>query len=83
MGNLSVFGHNCIMQKGPFLLGTKSSPPSGGAQKQDTQPSQTCSEGYTLPATALQRGVSLYLRSINRLDPLSEPDPGTHMKPPK
>ena len=31
----------------------------------DTQPSQTCSEGYTFSATALYRGVSLYLGSIN------------------
>ena len=31
----------------------------------DTQPSQTCSEGYTVPATELYRGVSLYLGSIN------------------
>ena len=30
-----------------------------------TQPSQTCSEGYTFPATALYRGVSLYFGSIN------------------
>jgi len=36
----------------------------------DTQPSQTCSEGYTFSATALYRGVSLFLGSINytRLD---------------
>jgi len=31
----------------------------------DTQPSQACSEGYTFSATALYRGVSLFLRSIN------------------
>ena len=31
--------------------------------KKGTQPSQTCSEGYTFPATALYRGVSLYLGS--------------------
>ena len=31
----------------------------------DTQPSQTCSEGYTFSATALYRGVSLFLGSIN------------------
>ena len=31
----------------------------------DTQPSQTCSEGYTCSATALCRGVSLFLGSIN------------------
>ena len=30
-----------------------------------TQPSQTCSEGYTFPAAALYRGVSLFLGSIN------------------
>ena len=30
----------------------------------DTQPSQTCSEGYTFSATALYRGVSLFLGSI-------------------
>jgi len=36
----------------------------------DTQPSQTCSEGYTFSATALYWGVSLFLGSINwtRLD---------------
>jgi len=27
--------------------------------KKDTQPSQTCSEGYTFPATVLHRGVSV------------------------
>jgi len=31
----------------------------------DTQPSQTCSEGYTFSATALYRGVSLFLGNIN------------------
>jgi len=31
----------------------------------DTQPSQTCSEGYTFSATALYRGVSLFLGGIN------------------
>ena len=31
----------------------------------DTQPNQTCSEGYTFSATALYRGVSLFLGSIN------------------
>ena len=31
----------------------------------DTQPSQTCSEGYTFSATALYRGVSLFFGSIN------------------
>ena len=30
----------------------------------DTQPSQTCSEGYTFSATALYRGVPLFLGSI-------------------
>ena len=30
----------------------------------DTQLSQTCSEGYTFSATALYRGVSLFLGSI-------------------
>ena len=34
-------------------------------RKKDTQPSQTASEGYTFPVTALYRGVSLYLGSIN------------------
>ena len=31
----------------------------------DTQPSQTCSEGYTFSATALYWGVCLFLGSIN------------------
>jgi len=31
----------------------------------DTQPCQTCSEGYTISAIALHRGVSLFLGSIN------------------
>jgi len=31
----------------------------------DTQPSQTCSEGHTFPATVTYRGVSLYLGGIN------------------
>jgi len=31
----------------------------------DTQLSQTCSEGTTSSATALYRGVSLFLGSIN------------------
>jgi len=31
----------------------------------DTQPSQTCSESYTFSATALCKGVSLFLGSIN------------------
>jgi len=31
----------------------------------DTQPSQTCSEGYTFSATVLYRGVSLFLGSTN------------------
>jgi len=31
----------------------------------DTQPSQTCSEGYTFSATTMYRDVSLYLGSIN------------------
>ena len=29
--------------------------------KKDTKPSQTCSEGYTFSATALYRGISLFL----------------------
>ena len=33
--------------------------------KKDTQPSQTCSEGYTFSVAALYRGVSLLLGSIN------------------
>jgi len=31
----------------------------------DTQPSQTCSEGYTFSATALYWGASLFLGSNN------------------
>ena len=34
-------------------------------RNKDTQPSQTCSEGYTFSATVLYRGVSLFLGSIN------------------
>ena len=33
--------------------------------KKDTQPSQTCSEGDTLPASVFYRGVYLYLESIH------------------
>ena len=33
-------------------------------RNKDTQPSQTCSEGYTFSATALYRGVSLFLGGI-------------------
>jgi len=37
--------------------------------KKGTQPSQTCSEGYTSPASALCRGVSLHIWGVlNRLD---------------
>ena len=32
--------------------------------QKDTQPIQTCSEGFPFPAPALYRGVSLYLGSI-------------------
>ena len=32
--------------------------------KKDIQPSQICSEGYTFFATALYRGVSLFLGSF-------------------
>jgi len=32
----------------------------------DTQPSQTCSEGYTISATVFYRGVSLFLGGINK-----------------
>ena len=44
--------------------------------KKDTQPSQTSSEGYTFSATALYKGVSLFLGSINwtRLDLMARPD---------
>ena len=34
-------------------------------RNKDTQPSQTCSEGYTFSATALYMGVSLFLGSTN------------------
>jgi len=34
-------------------------------KKENTQPSQTCSEGYTFPVTELYRGVSLLLGSNN------------------
>ena len=33
-------------------------------RNKDTQPSQTCSEGYTFSATALYRGVELELELI-------------------
>jgi len=38
--------------------------PTTALCKMDTQPSQTCSEVYTFPATVLYRGVSLYLGGI-------------------
>ena len=34
----------------------------------DTQPSQTCSEGYTFSATVLYMGVSLFWGVATRLD---------------
>ena len=45
----SIWSQFCIMQQG----------------NKDTQPSQTCSEDFTFFATALHRGVSLFLGSIN------------------
>jgi len=60
-----------------FLLVTKSSPPSGGGseKKKDTQPSQTCSKGYTSNATALYRGVFLFWGVLTRLDTVHSAPP--------